>query len=232
MMPTATNNNETTTLSPSATATWPPQSLAQHAQSIANHAEDLEVAGVDHNPLPHMAALLYLQDYQAAHYLYLRQPTEGQEQQQMLQPWYAVAVAALQNDVAGVWSTLAALTRAAAPPPAATYAREIAHAFRVACLSQWKEADEMIPPSYYVSVLGFASRDELVAFWHQHVVVAVADGNVRRRAFSATSSSASNNNTAQAQQQQQQIVAFLESRLTVESSSSSSSASAKPPAAL
>ena len=231
MMPTATNNNETTTLSPSATATWPPQSLAQHAQSIANHAEDLEVAGVDHNPLPHMASLLYLQDYQAAHYLYLRQPTEGQ--QQMLQPWYAVAVAALQNDVAGVWSTLAALTRAAAlPPPAATYAREIAHAFRVACLSQWKEADEMIPPSYYVSVLGFASRDELVAFWHQHVVVAVADGKVRRRAFSATSSSASNNNNNTAQrQQQQQIVAFLESRLTVESSSSSS-ASAKPPAAL
>jgi len=94
-------------------------------------------------------------------------------------------------------------------PPAATYAQEIAHAFRLACLSSmWKDdyyADDDTIPLYYAPILGFASHKDMMAFCRQH---AAAHRPIIQTETTTTT----------------QVVSFLEIRLTASTPLSSSAA--------
>lgn len=173
------------------TETWPPATLTLTARGIISHCEDLECCGVVDvaGATVHMAALLYAQDYQGARHLFRRMPFPE------LEAWYRVAAAMLQQDVAAAWQALHGL------PANHPYVPEIADAMRRHCLRRWKNAP---PPEYYAGVLGFASVDELHAFWKANNA-ATAD---------AASSGISESLT--------QVVSFLESRTTADAVPSTS----------
>jgi hypothetical protein len=177
---------------------WPPSSLEINTVNIINECEDLQVAGNSDAIVlhVHMAALLYAQDWHAARHLYRRV-----EQPDLLLGWYKVVAAVLSQDLAAAWQALQQLPTQLPELQSVlpTYLREIAHAFRLACVKQWTQTS---PPLYYAQVLGFTSGEEFLAFYHQHAV----------RPSSKSSSSL------------MEIVSFLESRTTADALPAVSSA--------
>lgn len=153
------------------TTQWPPASLKQldlkycQAKEVSARVPDLDVYVV------HMAALLYHQDWMAARHLFRRSGELNE-----LRPWYEVAMAALKPDLEAVWKSLVVLHGNTALSPVQTYVNEIAHAFRVACLSKFNNETNI--PEYLAPVLGFTTVEDMANFAREYRVPVSPDNSL------------------------------------------------------
>jgi len=153
---------------PSKHIEWPPPSLLQNPKAIIEYCQDWELSGQETTAelgIIHMGALLATQQWHPARYLFRRN-----YESKILEGWYAVAAAALMNDVRGAWLSIQAIAEApeSLKAFASVYKEEIAKSFRIYYLKSWKGKGSL-PPQHVMEALGFSGPEECQAFLKESV---------------------------------------------------------------